>query len=144
VENFKRRPYPLPTEEEVQARKQWELEKAESQERLFATLDEMAMRKLWLDDERTPPDVTWVWVKTALDALKQLRTQNFSVISLDHDLGDNAGTGYEVLVYLETETYRNEKFQPPEIRIHTANPVARTRMQQGVESIRLRCLNRAK
>jgi hypothetical protein len=91
---------------------------------------------LWLDDVRLPPSSEWVWVKTALDALKELRRSSYDVISLDHDLGEDAGTGYDVLTYLEAEVYRNPEFRAPEIRIHTANTVARARMLQAVASIK--------
>jgi hypothetical protein len=94
--------------------------------------------KLWLDDERTPPSGEWVWVKTSLDAIKALRKDTFEEISLDHDLGEEAGTGYDVLKYLEAEVYRSHEYQPPKILIHTANPVARARMVQAVESIKKR------
>lgn len=90
---------------------------------------------LWLDDERKPPSSEWFWVKTALDAIKALRTAGFEVISLDHDLGEDAGTGYDVLTFLEAEVNRNPEYRVPEIRIHTANTVARARMLQAVESI---------
>ena len=91
--------------------------------------------KLWLDDVRPPPSSEWVWVKTALDALKELRTAPCEVVSLDHDLGEDAGTGYDVLTYLEAEVYRNPEFKAPKIFIHTANTVARARMLQAIASI---------
>ena len=92
--------------------------------------------KLWLDDVRTPPGLDWVWVRTSLDAIKALRANHFEVISLDHDLGEGAGTGYEVLQYIEAEVYRTPGYLAPEqILVHTANTVARKRMLQAVESI---------
>lgn len=94
------------------------------------------MKSLWLDDVRTPPTPDWVWVRTSLDAIKALRAETFEVISLDHDLGEDAGTGYDVLQYLEAEVYRNPEYQAPKlIVVHTANPVARVRMEQAVASI---------
>jgi hypothetical protein len=71
-----------------------------------------------------------------MDAIKALRCTSFSVISLDHDLGEDAGTGYDVLLFLEAEVFRNPEYRVPEIRIHSANTVARVRMLQAVESIR--------
>jgi hypothetical protein len=92
--------------------------------------------KLWLDDVRTPPGLDWVWVRTSLEAIKALRAGPFEVISLDHDLGEDAGTGYEVLQYIEAEVARNPEYEPPEeIIVHTANNVARARMLQAVASI---------
>jgi hypothetical protein len=92
------------------------------------------MTNLWIDDERTNPE-GWVWVKTALDAIKALRVCQFDTISFDHDLGDDGGTGYEVLLYLEAEVFRDPKYRCPKMLIHSANPVGRQRMQQAIESI---------
>jgi len=88
---------------------------------------------LWVDDERDPPD-GWVWVKTSLDAIKALRTCQFETISFDHDLGDG-GTGYDVLLYLEAEVFRNPKYKCPKMFVHSANPVGRIRMQQAIDAI---------
>jgi len=93
------------------------------------------MLSLWLDDERIPPSPKWIWVKTAIDAIRALRTASFKVISLDHDLGEDAGTGYDVLTFLEAEVNRNPRYRVPKILVHTANTVARARMLQAVESI---------
>jgi hypothetical protein len=91
------------------------------------------MVNLWIDDERNPPD-GWVWAKTALAAIKALRTCQFDTISFDHDLGDG-GTGYEVLLYLEAEVFRDPNYKCPKMVIHSANPVGRHRMWQAIESI---------
>jgi hypothetical protein len=93
------------------------------------------MSKLWLDDVREPPDSDWVWVKTSLAAIKMLRSIIFELVSLDHDLGLDAGSGYEVLVYIEAEAHRNPKFQVPKMIVHSSNPPARKRMLQAIESI---------
>jgi hypothetical protein len=94
--------------------------------------------KLWLDDVRLPPSSEWVWVKTSLDAIRELRRAPCEVVSLDHDLGEDAGTGYDVLTYLEAEVYRKSEYKAPEILVHTANTVARARMLQAVASIKKR------
>lgn len=96
--------------------------------------------KLWLDDERPAPE-GWHRVKTADEALKVLATAGHLLeeISLDHDLGDLTHsperTGYTVLEEIERLTACQEEYFPPRIYIHTANPVARRKMQQAVESI---------
>jgi hypothetical protein len=92
------------------------------------------MTNLWIDDERNPPE-GWIWVKTSLDAIKAIRTCQFEAISFDHDLGETGGTGYEVLLYLEAEVFRNPEFRCPKMLIHSANPVGRQRMQQAINSI---------
>jgi len=92
------------------------------------------MIKVYLDDLRTPPD-GWVLVKTAQEAIDLLITNDVEEISLDHDLGEEEnGTGYDVITWLEKEVYENN-FIPPIIHIHTANPVAREKMEAGTRNI---------
>jgi hypothetical protein len=55
-------------------------------------------------------------------------------ISLDHDLGPDAGEGYDVLTWIERAVIERG-FQPPKIYVHTANPPARIRMLAAVEAI---------
>ena len=93
------------------------------------------MLLLWLDDERTPPSSDWIWVKTAWDAIKALQTSYFNVVSLDHDLGKDAGEGYDVLLYIEEKVHLDPNYRAPEIRLHTANTSARIRMALAAESI---------
>lgn len=100
------------------------------------------MANLWIDDERIPPE-GWIWVKTSFEAIKALRVGKFETISFDHDLGDDGGTGYEVLLYLEAEVFRNPKYRCPKMLIHSANPVGRQRMRQAIESIERKVLESA-
>ena len=95
------------------------------------------MAKLWLDDERPVPD-GWVLAKTAIEAITELRRQEFEVVSLDHDLGEENGSGYDVLLYLEAQVFTNPDFKCPEILIHSANPSGRQRMQLAIGSINRR------
>lgn len=91
--------------------------------------------KIWLDDEREPPSSEWTWVGTPQDVIELLEKNEVDEISLDHDLGDGAnGTGYDVLVTIE-EWVATKEYVPPRIRIHTANPAARKRMEAAVNQI---------
>lgn len=91
--------------------------------------------KVWLDDERDPP-LGWYWVKTAEQAIFILENEQVSEISLDHDLGDNNGTGYDVICYLEREVYTNPLlFTCPKVFIHTQNPVGRDKMEKTLANI---------
>ena len=110
--------------------------------------------KVYLDDERTPPD-GWVLVKTPAQAIALLETGEVSHLSLDHDLGDDEGigTGYDVVLWMEEQIFLAERgnyynvpkrlgqtittrFIPPEhIIVHTANVSARIKMEQGIEKI---------
>jgi len=94
--------------------------------------------KIWLDDTREAPEG---WIRTFWpDEVFQLcRNYVVDTISLDHDLGnDERGTGYDVLSAIEEMVFANKLTDIPEIRIHTANPAAKKRMEQALDSILLR------
>jgi hypothetical protein len=95
--------------------------------------------KVWLDDEREAPD-GWARVKTPEEAIDLLRSGEVEEISLDHDLGlatsQSEQTGYQVLTWLEEAVAAGAWKHPmPMIRIHSANPVGRRRMEQAIASI---------
>ena len=97
--------------------------------------------KIWLDDERPVPNDTWTLCMSSGEAMHWLRTGCVKEISLDHDLGDETkvGNGYMVISYIEEQMVLNPYFKVPKvIKIHTANPVARKRMQQCLDSINKR------
>ena len=85
--------------------------------------------KLWLDDMRPCPK-GWAWAKTAPQAIALLARGEVTVVSFDHDLGnDMEGTGYDVLCWMEEAIECEQWYGPlPEILIHSANPVGRARM----------------
>lgn len=92
--------------------------------------------KIYLDDERDPP-AGWILVKTPKEAISMIKRGNVTDISLDHDLGDDEkiGTGYDVLTWIEKKVFTDKTFKLPDIKIHTANPSARKRMELAVKSI---------
>lgn len=99
--------------------------------------------KLYLDDERIPPD-GWVLVATPEAAIETLKTGNVTHLSLDHDLGllqsdgqiDDGRTGYTVLQWLE-EAVVTQGFTPPEfMQVHSANPAGARKMELAISSIR--------
>jgi Cyclic-phosphate processing Receiver domain len=92
--------------------------------------------KIWLDDERPAPD-GWVCVETSADAIRLLETNpgHVEALSLDHDLGGD-DTGYLVIAWLEERVALDGFAAPVELRVHSANPVGRARMQQTIDSIR--------
>lgn len=104
--------------------------------------------KIWLDDVRIPPDESWAWAKDAdiamlwldvFDAGPDDPAVGVSVISFDHDLGDERHspewTGYTVISFLEKKVAMEPKYVAPEIRIHTANSSARGKMELAKEKI---------
>ncbi len=60
------------------------------------------MRKIYLDDIRTPHDPEWVVVRSFeefVEKVNEIGLQNIEVISLDHDLGDTAMKEWHTNVY---------------------------------------------
>ena len=89
--------------------------------------------KIFLDNERTPPE-GWHLVCTPQEAIEWLQTGSVEEISLDHDLGDGPDNGYQVILWIE-EAVALRRFVPPKIRVHSANPSARQKMESGIRSI---------
>jgi hypothetical protein len=90
--------------------------------------------RVYLDDERATPE-GWTRVYWPDEAIALLETGDVVEISLDHDLGDDAhGTGYDVIVWIESAV-ATRGFQPPSVRVHSANPAARARMEAGIAAI---------
>lgn len=90
--------------------------------------------KVYLDDERAAPP-GWRQVRWPDEVIALLATGEVTLLSLDHDLGDDArGTGYDVIRWIE-EAVVTRGFVPPEIRVHSANTAARARMMAGITSI---------
>ncbi|WP_028021534.1 cyclic-phosphate processing receiver domain-containing protein [Enterovibrio calviensis] len=90
--------------------------------------------KIYLDDERKPPE-GWILVRWPKEAIEYLEQGNVECISLDHDLGDDSlGTGYDVILWIEKQVVENG-FQPPEMKVHSANVSARVKMTAGIKNI---------
>jgi len=88
--------------------------------------------KVWLDDERTMPSDFDCHAKTAGEAIALLGRGTVTLISLDHDLGDEQnGTGYDVACFIEQAAYSGQ-LAPIKVKIHSANPVGRARMEQAI------------
>jgi hypothetical protein len=91
--------------------------------------------KIYLDDERETPE-GWLRVYWPEEAIELLKTGKVKEISLDHDLGDDdRGTGYDVVLWIE-EAVITKAFNPPVIRVHSANLSAREKMELCIESIK--------
>lgn len=91
--------------------------------------------KLFLDDERPCPD-GWTPAKTAKEAISLLESCCVTDLSLDHDLGEEKnGNGNDVLVWVEAKVFLEEKYIPPRMRVHSANPSAFQKMQMGIDRI---------
>jgi hypothetical protein len=92
--------------------------------------------KLWLDDVRPAP-AGFLWAKTAPEAIAYFAQGDVEVASLDHDLGPkSAGDGYDVLCWVEAAMAAKAWYgNLPQIYVHSANPVGRSKMLAAVASI---------
>ncbi|ENY7400117.1 cyclic-phosphate processing receiver domain-containing protein [Vibrio vulnificus] len=91
--------------------------------------------KVYLDDERPTPR-GWLRVYCPKEAIALLEQGTVTEISLDHALGYDAhGTGYDVVLWID-EAVATQGFQPPVIRVHSANSSARQKMGSGISNIK--------
>jgi hypothetical protein len=86
---------------------------------------------LLIDDLRDLlADVT---ARTYDEGVRFLEAGNIRLLKLDHDLGDTNPhkTGYGIILLLE----ECPELQPEEIELVTANPVGKTAMEAGLQSM---------
>jgi 5-formaminoimidazole-4-carboxamide-1-beta-D-ribofuranosyl 5'-monophosphate synthetase len=104
------------------------------------------MKKIYLDDQRTPIDNDWVVCRDYnefVDTVTNIGIENIEIISLDHDLGDTAieeyfrnvstnyildydnikeKTGYDCAKWLVDQSMDNSIVLPL-VLTHSANPI---------------------
>lgn len=92
--------------------------------------------RVYLDDIRQHPN-GWERAYTAPEAIELLKTGKVTEMSLDHDLGDDpaVGDGYDVVKWIEEQVHVDENFVLPEIKVHSANPVAHARMSIALNRV---------
>jgi hypothetical protein len=88
---------------------------------------------MWLDDERPMPEGFDIHARTAEKAVEYLKSGVVSLVSLDHDLGDGNGTGYDVAKYIEESAFNGELLKM-EVRVHSANPVGRMNIRRCIDN----------
>lgn len=88
---------------------------------------------MWLDDERPMPSGYTHHVKTANEAIELLKTGKVVTCSLDHDLGDGNGTGYDVAKWIEQQAHAG---MLPKIRckVHSQNPAGARNIKLALQS----------
>ena len=101
--------------------------------RLLRHLNEM---KVWLDDERKAPS-GWKHFKGVKELISFYKKNydNIDSMSLDHDLGENVPTGYDFVIWLEEMVFTGKYNTIPKMKVHSANPVGKKRMQQAIRSM---------
>lgn len=100
--------------------------------------------KIFLDDIRTPDFIytdesyeetmEWVIVRHPhifLAIMEQVA--GIQMVSLDHDLGDEFPTGYDVLLIVADWAQDHQALKQIEYRVHSVNPVGRERMEGVIE-----------
>ncbi len=99
---------------------------------------------IYLDDIRNPSKSFykghWTVVRTAEEAYAHVVAVKDSsvqiILSLDHDLGEDYSTGYDLLNWLERDIATDDTFRPKIMfYIHSANPVGRDNMRRAIKSI---------
>ena len=90
--------------------------------------------KLFVDDVRPAPD-DWFLVTEIEPAITLLEAGIVTDLSLDHDLGEDKQTGYDLMNWIEEQVHTNEYFKLPEISFHTSNPAGRKNMVAAYKSI---------
>ena len=91
--------------------------------------------KLFVDDIRNPPDDSWIVVREAEKAIRLINTGKISVISLDHDLGENVQTGYDVANHLEKACLLKQ-IPVPTMLCHSANPPGKANIERCFQAIK--------
>ena len=89
--------------------------------------------KIWVDDVRPVP-AGYVGTKSVYETIALIEKveadgANIELLDLDHDLGDYASDGGDVIKILDYLAER-ETFYP--VQIHTANPVGRANMERSI------------
>jgi hypothetical protein len=92
-----------------------------------------ASLSLWLDDERPMPEGFDIHARTADKAVEFLKSGVVTRVSLDHDLGDGNGTGYDVAKYIEEAAFKGE-LPRMEVGVHSANPVGRVNIRRCIDN----------
>lgn len=99
------------------------------------------MIDLFLDDERDPKDHGFpeaIWFKNVRDMtiwLERNGLQGVRYISLDHDLGDDQPTGYDMVLILEEMILQDKHPAPKYMYCHSQNPPGRKRIVQALQNI---------
>lgn len=91
--------------------------------------------RVWLDDERKMPEGYDVWVTSAHWAKKLIDEGEVTFISLDHDLGDDlgSGSGYDVACHIEMLVSHGQ-IKMPLWECHSQNPSGRKRIIEAMRS----------
>jgi len=85
------------------------------------------MINVFMDDLR-PCHKGFILAKNATECSMLLRNNEVNILSLDHDLGENELTGYDLVKWLVEQGIEAPHIYPKTIYLHTANGVGRDNM----------------
>lgn len=91
------------------------------------------MIKMWLDDVRPMPFHYTHWVKSASAAIELLKSGMVEECSLDHDLGNDYETGYDVAKWIE-ENANLGNLSYIKCHVHSQNPVGAKNMKLAIKN----------
>ncbi len=118
--------------------------------------------RLYLDDVRTPIDSDWIVARNyqeLVEIVNKYGLESFDVISLDHDLGDQAmieyytnvknnftldysnileKTGYDACKFLVSLSM-TKNIPLPQIYVHSANPIGSGNMMGYINNYLMNC-----
>lgn len=119
--------------------------------------------KIYLDDVRTPLDKDWLVARNYDEFVKLIKLhglENIDLISLDHDLGDQAmyeyynnvkenytidynnivdeKTGYDACKFLVNESLQ-KNIPLPQVYVHSANPIGSANMMGYINNYLKNC-----
>lgn len=102
--------------------------------------------KLFVDDEREPLEPGWEVRRDALGAFMAINLHaagnleyQIEQLSLDHDLGHDTLSGYDVAQNLEEKVLQGECLPPFILRVHSGNSVGVQKILQAFYSIARYC-----
>ncbi len=88
--------------------------------------------KLWIDDFREPPDDSWVWAKTVLDAFLEWEYNIVEEVAFDYDLG-HGETSLIFAKFIEALAH-DGLIDPIKWSVHSDNPAGRKNLIAALES----------
>jgi hypothetical protein len=95
------------------------------------------MKKLYLDDIRTPKTEGWDIVRSYNEFVSWIETNGLpDMVSFDHDLGEvDEKTGYDAAKWLGQYCIDNN-ISLPEYNVHSANPVGSANIEAYLSFIK--------
>lgn len=98
------------------------------------------MLKIYLDDIRTPPDSSWLVVRSVEDFKNRILSASVPItdLSFDHDLGDKVPDGYDAAKWFVEYAMDNEQIAQnlKTVIVHSDNTPGRENIAAYFESAR--------